>query len=229
MSGNILKDTKYREYIEVATAKLIKPWHPRHHGVTMQAHHAISAKGVKLAGPEVGKKLVASGYDINHLPNLVFIPSTLQGACHLGVQPHRGDHRTPIAGGVIDDDDDDDRLPAYHDMISKKVLMLKRTLAGKCPATDPSHGAKVTKAMNEISEEVVDDIQNAPASMPLTKIAKYFSPRKGVGCGGADSIPLHDAKRCPVERNHENQQGPKQQSERITYEKTKPYVLKVKR
>lgn len=227
MSGNILKDTKYREYIEVATAKLIKPWHPRHHGVVMQAHHAISAQGVKLAGPEVGKKLVESGYDINHLPNLVFIPSTLQGACHLGVQPHRGDHRAPIAGGAIDDDDD--RLEAYHDMIAKKVLILVRTLAGKCPASDPGHSAKVKKAMNELSEEVVDDIQSAPASAPLTKIAKHFAPRNRVGCGGVDSVPLHDAKGCPVDRDHEHQQGPNQQSEQITHKKSKPYVLKVER
>jgi hypothetical protein len=78
--GNSAKDTQYLKRIteHIATDKT----HPRHQGVKMQAHHIISGEGIKRSG--LGKKLKEFGYNINLLPNLVFIPCTLQGACYLG-------------------------------------------------------------------------------------------------------------------------------------------------
>ena len=49
----------------------------------MQAHHVLSGEGVRQS--KIGARLVKWRYDINTEKNLVFIPSTLQGACYLGV------------------------------------------------------------------------------------------------------------------------------------------------
>lgn len=225
MLGNALKDAKYLKRIKDATDTTSDPGHPRHHGIKMQAHHAISAEGVKKSG--LAKELMQFGYDINLLPNLVFIPSTLQGACHLGVQPHRGDHTAIIGGDGYDEDRD--RPMAYHDLVKTSVKELKRLLTDNCPAIDPGRRREVEQEMNRISKDIVRKIQNSPAVAPLTKVAMSFSPKSKTGCAGVDSVTVHTQKDCPVERNHENQQGPGQKTEQITYKKTKPYKLQVGR
>ena len=119
--GNSAKDSKYLKRIKDAIEG--DKAHPRHNGVKMQAHHAISAEGMKLSG--LGKKIEKFGYDINLLSNLVFIPCTLQGACYLGVQPHRGNHTAVIS----QDDYDDDLEPKnYHKLISSRIKNLQLPL-----------------------------------------------------------------------------------------------------
>ena len=90
--GNTSKNSAYLRRIKAAIEH--DKSHPRHNGVLMQAHHIISAEGMKRS--RMDKKIEKFGYDINELPNLSFIPCTLQGACYLGVQPHRGNHTAMV-------------------------------------------------------------------------------------------------------------------------------------
>jgi len=106
---NIERDTGYAGRLRTR-AKKVKN-HPIEKGVEMQAHHLISCTAVEKSG--LGDLLIKAGYNINDWPNLVFLPSTLQGACHLKVQVHRGDHTASHK------DSDKDHLPSYHKMIKK--------------------------------------------------------------------------------------------------------------
>lgn len=212
MPGNVEKDAKYLERIRSATALDLS--HPRHHGVKMQAHHVISAKSVALMGRAFGRKLAQLGYDINGLANLVFIPSTLQGACHLCVQPHRGDHSTAASD---DERDSDDEPMTYHELVKLRLNALKRTVEGKCPKEHPTLPEEVWVAMNNISSKVLTLIQRMPAAAPLTRVAGSFCSEKKVGCSGADSVSAHHGGVCPVGRNHRNNEGASQSKEGISY------------
>lgn len=223
--GNVLKDSQYLTRIKGNTSSITHPGHPRHHGIKMQAHHVISAEGVKMSG--LSKELVQFGYNINYLPNLAFIPSTLQGACHLGVQPHRGNHTALVEN---DEQENDNNIEAdYHLMVKRRVKELKRDLVGKCPGDDPKGPEKVCKKMNDISVEILSDIQDAPQQAPLTSIAGFFVPGNSAGCRGVDAIPGYGGGEasCPVHRNHLNQQGSGQRGESISYVKSGPYRLQL--
>jgi len=73
ITGSIDKDSKYRDTILSAVSA--DAGHPINNDIDMQAHHLISAKGVKDS--EMGSQLKSMGYDINVLKNLVLIPCTL--------------------------------------------------------------------------------------------------------------------------------------------------------
>ena len=221
--GNVGKDTKYLNLIKKATSQVLHPNHPRHHGIKMQAHHLISAEGVKESG--LGKKLVEFGYDINELDNLVFIPWTLQGACHLGVQLHRGNHTAPIE---FDENDDDTEHPmSYHFLVARLVRRLESYLIHECPADHPHGREAVKKKMDSIGLQILGRIQNVPQLAPLTSIATSFMPNSSCGCSGADSVKTHNHNDCPVGRNHEERQGSGQKGEKITFKKMVTYKFKV--
>lgn len=212
--GNVLKSTKYLDDLKDRTKE---KEHPRHHNVRMQAHHVISAEGVNRS--KLGDKLKDFGYDINHWRNLVFIPSSLQGACYLGVQPHRGNH------SASEMDDDQSHPGDYHDTVSRKVIMAKRHMKGKC--VDRGEQIIVLGMMNSISEEILHMIQ--AVTIRLTRVAKSFVPGNNCGCAGVDNIPLHNPLGvCPSERVHiNNKHGNKQTKENITFEKKENYKLKM--
>lgn len=114
--GKSAKDSGYLERIKNAIKN--DRSHPRNLGVRMQAHHVISGEGMIRSGK--GSTVVGFGYNINFLPNLAFIPCTLQGACYLGVQPHRGNHS---AASVADQDDyDDSDHVDYHDKVASQLV-----------------------------------------------------------------------------------------------------------
>lgn len=180
--GNSSKDSQYLNRIKAAI-KGDKD-HPRNNGVQMQAHHIISGEGMKQSG--IGKKVEEFGYNINLLPNLVFIPCTLQGACHLEVQLHRGNHT------VSQDEYDDDSEPKnYHALISEMIISLRLPLNNECIGRKNSNLDKVVNELNGLSKNILKLIQKKPAEAPLTRIADNFSPGSMHGCGGVDSIGLH--------------------------------------
>lgn len=219
--GNSSKDSRYLKRIKDAIEG--KKKHPRHNGVKMQAHHAISAEGMKRSG--LGKKIEKFGYDINMLNNLVFIPCTLQGACHLGVQPHRGNH----TAAINQDDYDDDLEPgSYHDLIGQRLKDLHLPLAKACQGADDARVHEIQHKLDVLSADIVEMIQRKPSAAPLTNIAKYFSPKHPVGCGGVDSVGCHRGiEPCAVGRVHSNnRRGPAQKDENITYHSEQPYKLK---
>jgi hypothetical protein len=225
-AGRTTKDSAYLDRITRAIADDSK--HPRHQGVAMQAHHVISATGMHRS--KLSDKIRKFGYDINLLENLVFLPSTLQGACHLGVQPHRGNHTAIVER---DSYDDDDHPMDYHDMVAARIRRLELGLTKDCPgymggAKEVEARHKVKRQLDELSQEILVDIQKKPRKAPLTKISMFFQTGNPIGCAGTDSTIGHSADHvCSVERDHEKRQGPGQRSESITYRSNRTYPLKL--
>lgn len=227
-AGRTTKDSAYLDRITRAIADDSK--HPRHQGVAMQAHHVISATGMHRS--KLADKVRKFGYDINLLENLVFLPSTLQGACHLSVQPHRGNHTALVER---DGYDDDDHPMDYHDMVAARIRRLELGLTKDCPGY--MGGAKelearhhVTTQLNVLSTQILRLIRHSPTQAPLTQVAVHFHPGNPVGCSGADSTRSHRADHhCEVERNHRKRQAPGQKAESITYSRTETYSLRLGR
>lgn len=227
--GKCSKDSMYLKRIKAAIEG--DKDHPRNNGVQMQAHHVISATGMKLSG--LADKIEDYGYDINLLANLAFIPCTLQGACYLGVQPHRGNH-----DAAIDQDDyEDDMEPKnYHDMVQRALQALDLPLAKDCPGDDLSKTDKVVDELNRLSRKILNLIQSKPKAAPLTKVALHFG-KNASGCGGVDSVTKHQVTTpCPVERHHlydksapEKSQGSGQKVEKILFRDPQKFSLKVGR
>jgi hypothetical protein len=220
--GTTAKDSQYLKRIKDAIEG--DKDHPRNRGVKMQAHHIISGEGMRLSG--LGQEIEKFGYDINLLPNLVFIPCTLPGACHLGVQPHRGNH----TANVDQDDYQDDLEPEdYHSMVARRVRELHLPLQKEC---EKGTVDEIASKLDKLSHDILGLIQKAPGKAPLTDIAKHFGPR-GVGCGGRSNIlPGHGVTPCPCNRDH--QQPPDAKSSRnadkraevILLDKPKAFELK---
>ncbi len=218
--GNTSKNSAYLRNIKNAIEH--NKNHPRHNGVLMQAHHIISAEGMKRSG--LAKKIEKFGYDINDLQNLSFIPCTLQGGCHLGVQPHRGNHTA-----LVDQEDyDDDNEPGdYHDMVARRIQRLNLPLHKECPGTDANKREKINSELSALSKTILTLIQKKPEEAPLTNIAKYFTSGNYIGCGGADSVQRNKGvTSCPVERNHEGRQAAGQKVENIIFKSNGKFKLK---
>jgi hypothetical protein len=195
--------------------------HPRNQGVAMQAHHVISEKGIAMG--EYHDRLQDFGYRINEPSNLVFIPSTLQGACLLQVQPHRGDH---VAKSTSEIDASLDRT--YHQTVKDHLQEVVPKLEKLCGKPGKDMSKETQDALNDISEIILELIQKKPSEAKLTKLYKHFQPGNPRGCGGAKSS-VNDAAldTCPVHRNHTRQRAPGQDDENILYECKKPYDLRV--
>lgn len=226
----MLEKTGYLTTIKKATTQVLNPGHPRHAGIKMQAHHLLSAAGIDAAG--LSDELRGWGYDINVVENLSFIPSTLQGACHLVVQLHRGDHDSPDPDAY---DWDGAHPDSYHDVISRLAEDKVRQLRKKydlCKMSPAKVRDKVQKSLDSLSKKVMKKINNHDLS--LTSISSGFAPKSadfgysGVGCRGEDSVPAASKSQyyCPVNRNHHRQQGPSQTNEDIRFSK-KRYTLEV--
>jgi len=187
--GNISKSSDFSKHL----FKKVKTdaSHPINNGVHMQAHHLISAKGVDLSG--IGVLLVQKGYDINVIKNLVFIPSTLPGACHLGVQLHRGDHIHK----------DDEHPKSYHVEVKEQLVRLKEKISN-CEGS-----ANTTqKLVNSKSKELLSDISDF--NLSLTSIMKSFDLDSPIGCGNCVNVKEHekDFSPCSSQRDHYQQKHP---------------------
>jgi len=119
--------------------------HPLSHGIVMQAHHLISSKGAKNSG--FAADLVALNYEINVVDNLVFLPSTLEGACHLHVQVHRGDHKQKLQDGKN-----------YHQYVKKRISEIKKDI-NDCKENDGKE-SPIQDDMNAISVKLLNKIAN---------------------------------------------------------------------
>lgn len=225
--GNSSKNSMY---LAMMKANTTDKKHPRNMGVKMQAHHVISADGVVLSG--IGERMEKFGYDINLEKNLVFIPCTLQGACYLGVQPHRGNH---TAEGMIEpepseDDYDDDAEPrSYHKQVAMRLIEAERKFPKTCKKEDLGKNAVVDK-LDGIAQDLLDLIQDYPHKLPLTSVAQHFRGHSNIGCGGLDSVSLLDNKHtvpvpCAVERRHFKNQRKGQRKENIFFVSDGKYKL----
>ncbi|WP_199610818.1 AHH domain-containing protein [Flocculibacter collagenilyticus] len=218
LRGNAKKDKLYPNRMQRAV-KHDKD-HPINNGIHMAAHHLISAKAVELS--ELGDLLEHRGYDINLLENLVYLPSTFEGACQLRVQLHKGDHTYALPGEK-----------PYHEQVKSMVKKLEAYLE-KCPANGQGNNNVIAK-MNRLSIEALMLI--AEFRVPLTSIFRNFKPSSKVGCSNHVRVPDSQGSlaRCHHERNHvgqthflnphaEHNKVPKE----ITYTKSY-YQLSVKR
>ena len=217
LRGNTAKDT---QYLTTLQARTTDPGHPRNMGVTMQAHHVISAKSVALA--KMNDRLEDFGYNINAAENLVFIPSTLQGACLLQVQPHRGNHSATDAPDV-----DGNRDPAYHARVREQLDLILPILEKQCCKPGVNMLQETREKLNKLSNMFIKKIQRKPSEAKLTKLYANFQPGNLKGCGGAkDSVNDPSKPVCPVHRNHTGKRAPGQADENITFICTPPYTLK---
>jgi len=194
--GKSAKDSTYLKRIKDAIAGELH--HPRNMGIRMQAHHVISGEGMKRSG--LAPVVKAYGYNINFLPNLAFIPCTLQGACYLGIQPHRGNH----GGKEADQDDyvDAGEERSYHNKVSSDLQRVIDKHLQECTGDDNKVAQDGIEALDNLSKEILKGIQKRPAKYQLTSIATHFGVG-GAGCGGVDSVTDHNAGTpCPVDRNH---------------------------
>lgn len=216
LRGNVDKGST--DYLEAIKKNTKYPTHPRHFDIRMQAHHLVSQKGIELGN--FGSRLADLGYEINELNNLVFIPYTLQGACMLGIQPHRGNHTARDPG-----DDDRNRDPSYHERVRDAVKVALGKLNRVCG--EPTIKLQTQAAMDAISALFAYRIQNKPSEAKLTALWEFFEPGHVRGCGGVDSVGDRRAVGvCPVGRNHTQRKGPLQGDENITYVPTGRYVLR---
>lgn len=222
--GNSSKNTTY---LAMMKRRTIEPTHPRNMGVRMQAHHVLSATGVKIS--KLGKKLVKFGYDINTEKNLVFIPSTLQGACYLGVQPHRGNHTAKGHREIEASDDDyvDDAEPRpYHEQVSDALKAEAKRFPATCKKGTKGNNP-VTDQLDAIALVLLERIHRKPGELPLTSVAVHFGRRSMIGCGGHDSVTNLEAEpvKCDVKRRHHKDQKDGQREEKIWYLSDGKYEL----
>ncbi|MEQ3531440.1 AHH domain-containing protein [Pseudoalteromonas sp. XMcav11-Q] len=215
--GIVVKDTKFR-------ARLIKNikqdiTHPFNNGIHMAAHHLISNKGVNLS--KLGKVLIHKGYNINLLGNLVFLPSTLQGACQLRVQLHRYNHTFSLPN-----------QKSYHYQVASSLRNLKSKI-GLCSRSSRNTSNEIQNLLDSKSEEILERI--AYFRVPLTPIFRNFKPSSKVGCSNKNEIKecSEALERCNRKRNHTgeiNFLNPNAKSNKvekeITYKKSY-YKLKV--
>jgi hypothetical protein len=216
--GSVLKDSRYLTTLQGRTKGAS---HPRNQHVAMQAHHAVSAKGVSMT--RHGDRLADLGYDINDAMNLVFIPCTLQGACLLQVQPHRGNHTATDPADV-----DGNRDPSYHDRVATMINGAMKDLERDCGRPGLNVKDHTQKEIDKLSALLVHMIQFRPQMAKLTRLYAHFGPGQKRGCGGVDSVRAPDAKIldvCPVHRDHTLKQGPGQEVEGISFKLAGPYKL----
>ncbi|AUJ35879.1 AHH domain-containing protein [Vibrio vulnificus] len=163
--------------------------HPYFLGIHMETHHLISSKGAHL-DKRNAQKLVNAGYIIDTLDNLVGLPATLPGACHLGLQAHRGEHPDkPVES------------KAYHTTVKNELEKVKELLKQCPPNTKASDKTpNIDDITNKISKRLLDKIVSNKVA--LTNIPNNFSSY--VGCRGQTSITKarETSERCPVGCNH---------------------------
>jgi len=171
--------------------------HPMNCGIRMQIHHLISQSVVSR--DDLKPKLDALKYKINNKENLVALPSSLAGACHLEVQLHRGNHTKKICS----DDMDNDKYHKmeYHDYVFDLVLAKLSKIEKKC---EQGKSISPQKRLNDVSYEILEDIKSF--ILPLTSCFKEFEPERE-GCANCNTVPeLNDRKKNgeKCDRNHKN-------------------------
>lgn len=230
--GNSSKDKSYLKKIKNAIEG--DNDHPRNMGIAMQAHHVISGDGMDFA--DVGAAVEATGYDINHLNNLAFIPCTLEGACHLGIQPHRGNHTAegdPLRSGVSEGEDQDDYYDdephprGYHNKVAQDLLQFVREHTMACTGNANNDAEAAVKGLDALSKTILKKIMDKPQTWKLTSISQHFG-EGGKGCGGVKSVVGYAAVavQCPSGRKHEFTNKKKEktsppQNYRLKFEKKK--------
>lgn len=140
----------------------------------MEAHHLISVQGANMSG--IVENIIYSDYDINVVNNLVFLPATMPGACHLEVQLHRGNHYANIH--TDDNDSDISHRKSYHQYVAQRLSRLLPKLVeckGSCEATR----MKARNELDEVSQDILK--RSAKFQVPLSPVFKSFQSGNETG------------------------------------------------
>lgn len=188
IQGQIDKKNYRKEWLKNAEAK---DDHPINFGIHMDTHHLISAEAIKIS--KLGNSLKNKGYVIDSLNNLVGFPSTLPGACHLGIQLHRGDHLFSRS-----------EEEPYH----KQVATLLKADSGfikKCYGRTEikENNSEIHKLIDPLSKKVLKKVLSF--ELPLTVIFDRFEQGvNGIGCANCfDVKPAQKSNdKCHKGRNH---------------------------
>jgi len=188
--------------------------HPMNCGIPMQVHHLISQSVINK--DDLKPKLKKFKYKVNTINNLVALPSTLAGACHLEAQLHRGNHTTPICPNEMDNDKYHKR--PYHSYVAEVLIKKLKKIEDRCAL---GKQLKPHIKLNTVSKIILRGIISF--RLPLSSCYKEFKSGNN-GCADCESIPaLNDKKSentmCSKHRVHtEFSKSPK-----------RPYRLKIGR
>jgi hypothetical protein len=187
----------YRQNVLNRIPKKDNPDHPIYNGVTMQAHHLLSKQGIEESG--LKEDLEHLGYDIDFYKNIVLLPSTLQGACHLNVQVHRGNHGSTHSEA---EDDDDQHKIGYHDKVTDLVEQLEDLIdQGKfCEVSK----IDLIKSMNIRSNIVLSRIKKNRLALSTAYRNFGLYNSNGKGCSNQTSISkvTESSPHCVMDRIH---------------------------
>lgn len=203
--GTLDKNSSYRRHLYDRVEKKFKNTHPIFQGIKMQAHHIVSADGVKNV---VGKDLlINANYNINHVKNLAFIPCTFEGACHLGTQLHRGNHTSTVDSyeDIEDDYNDDEHPDSYHITVGKLVSRTLKNASKDC-IDKKVEVVDLLGEMEDIADEIIELINRFSSDAQLTKAYQTFNTKgelKSIGCSNATKMDDHNTKKpCKFLRDH---------------------------
>lgn len=205
--------------------------HPIFNGVSMQAHHVVSAKGLDISSAESQMNKVE--YDINEVENLVFIPCTFQGACHLNTQLHRSNHTTTKKK---EGDLDDAHPRSYHQAVAELVDAVYERNISLCPFKNQK---KILDEYKAIPSVILLSINNFDRDTQLTRAYESFDikgPLSNIGCAGKNKMEEQQSLKgevvCPVGRDHEYREsleldGIEKPEEISLTRKNTQYILKL--
>lgn len=184
--GFLERDYKYRTLWK----NRVKKWnetegrHPYHHGIDMDTHHLISMHAIKDLSSNLKNALKEKGYDINSLGNLVGLPATFKGACHLKTQVHRTGHM--FGEDQYGRNKNFDYHKEVRTLVKKAGADIRRCYGTK--EIEPTKRAIHTEVMDEISQTILDGI--VEFTIPLTSIFENFNPKESPykGCRGASTV-----------------------------------------
>lgn len=181
----------------------VKP-HPFCHGIQMDTHHLISEKALEKCDKALQESLVDKGYNMNSLENLVGIPATFRGACHLGTQVHRSDHK--FKKNQFDEILNYD----YHETIKDLVTEKKQDI-NECygtTATEESERYIHKEIMDKVSQKALRRISSF--ALPLTSIHTNFQRPQDpqdpyIGCGEGEKVgEVKGGKNCCANKGNHN-------------------------
>ncbi|NRB70220.1 MAG: AHH domain-containing protein [Vibrio sp.] len=172
--------------------------HPLNCGIPMQVHHLLSKQAATNSG--IKTVLESYGYDINDIGNLVALPCTFAGACHLEVQLHRGNHTSSS------NDDDDEHDEPYHAHATRLMIKAMELIEKNC---EEGNAKKVQNCLDKKSSTILGDIKTY--RIRLTRVHRYFKSGE-VGCNGLgkkagkfsidDLVDSNDVNTHGCDRNH---------------------------
>jgi hypothetical protein len=196
--------TKFRD--KIIANVIDKEDHPYNLGVSMQAHHLVSKKGMKISNFEI--KLKKYGYEIDDIDNLVLIPNEPFDACHMNVQLHRSNHSAlnNYSFNSQDDKTDDEHPLDYHQVVKKLINFLEPDISHICSLkTSPDKKTNLIQALvNDISDQVLTDINSF--KLKLTSIALDFYKDSDIGCSNHNNIDKNREKElCKKRRSHNSE------------------------